>query len=288
MEENKLNHIVKDKIKKVEDKLVPGTGWNKEKSWHKIKEILNTKNKQLIMWYFATAASISILIAATSDKALVYLPFLHEESKTEIASITAPVLNEVQKSLFSHKIEMEIIEKKGLESFKKVNCSKTKVKPIEIKTKTPNVLFEEKATKKPIQFDVQGSVNINKISGFNPGISAGFKYVFLNKENFNKYVIIGLSTNFIYQNTPESSNSRLYPATFVNAKYGQSKRQENSFKEWEMSAGYLLNPNQIIYKDTTIRLQYTRTIGNKFKIGPELIFTDNLKKVYPGITLAFG
>jgi len=55
-----------------------------------------------------------------------------------------------------------------------------------------------------------------------------------------------------------------------------------------MGAGYLLNPNQIIYKDTTIRLQYTKSISNKLKVGPEIIFTNNFKKLYPGFTLAFG
>ncbi|MEL6562241.1 MAG: hypothetical protein AAFQ94_28980, partial [Bacteroidota bacterium] len=83
MEKKKLSHIVQDKIKEVEHKIIPGVTWDKQKSWDKIKDILASKNKQLIMWYFATAASISILVAASMETTFPYFnQFIEKETQS--------------------------------------------------------------------------------------------------------------------------------------------------------------------------------------------------------------
>jgi len=132
MEEEKLNHIVKDKIKKIEDKLIPNLSWTKEKSWSKIKEILDTKNKQLIMWYFAAAASISVLIAATYNNPISYfLPLEDGINPTELVTIPTPNGINITNNEISdiRKIDTKEIKKKEFSRYKKKRCVHSIIPP---------------------------------------------------------------------------------------------------------------------------------------------------------------
>lgn len=292
MEKKKLSHIVQDKIKEVEHKIIPGVTWDKQKSWDKIKEILATKNKQLIMWYFATAASISILVAASIDTTLPYFhDFLGSESTTEMVNVIIPESNQVNNAPLRTKIDVEEIEFKNLpeeKRFLNTTCLKNKIRSIE-KSKPVNKGSSYNFSKpfKP-QFHLDAQLGGNSVTAINPGLAIDIRH-YLNAEgNKTRYIAIGANTAFIFQLQSENNAGEIYPATFINAKYGQAKVKNNKKIEWEIGAGYLLNPNQVIYNDTTVRFQYTRTITGRLKIGPELILTNNLRKLYPGITLAFG
>lgn len=292
MEKKNLNHIVKEKIKQVEHKIIPGIQWNKEDSWNKIKDILNSKNKQLIMWYFATAASVSVLVAATLDNTLPVLQqFLPKMEVSE--SLSTQVQKQDIRSLQPQQIERKSLELDNLqikvsedplyeESFR--NCTfKDMTIPSESSISSPPQ--NESKPAKPLQINVHA--NANKLTGITTGISLKYQYVLKSDARKTQYVSLGTYTSMIISPAKEQKSERFYPATFINATYGQRGHSKRG-GEWEIGAGYLLNPNEVIYKDTTVRFHYTRTVLGRLKVGPELILTNNLTKVFPGFTLAFG
>jgi len=293
MEKKKLSHIVQDKIKEVEHKIIPGVNWDKQKSWDKIKDILNAKNKQLIMWYFATAASISILVAATVDTTIPYLHkvFEQEHNETVVNAIIPQLLNndseEVETKSLIESYDLDF--KKMPDEHKLIKeslCTKNQIKAIEGSKQELSIVENKEQNKPSLNFGT--SIGGNKLTGLAPGLSFDVRQYLNGNGSKIRYISIGASTSFIFKAATENNHSEFYPATFVNAKYGQRKLQGSRNTEWEIGAGYLINPNQVIYKDTTIRFQYTRTISGRLKVGPELILTDNMRKLYPGFTLAFG
>ena len=292
MEKKNLNHIVKEKIKEVEHKIIPGVQWNKENSWNKIKDILNTKNKQLIMWYFATAALVSVLVAATLDETIPVLEqFLPKVEVNEVAGnhiseehVVRHELQEVTRpDLSVEQLQSKDLNESGTENPART-CNFSNISlPDEYPVMVPK--NQKSTANNPVKVNVHASSN--QLSGLNPGVSFQYQYVLKQSDRKTHYISIGTYTNLIIGASSEAGNNRFYPATFINAAYGQQKHQDRR-SEWEIGAGYLLNPNQVIYKDTTIRFHYTRTVLGRLKVGPELILTNNLTKVFPGFTLAFG
>ena len=292
MEKKKLSHIVQDKIKEVEHKIIPGISWDKQKSWDKIKDILASKNKQLIMWYFATAASISILVAASIDTTLPYFDqLMGKENPSEMVDLIIPDTKPVSEDQQRIYLNPKIIKNKDLpddDEFFSSTCFKNKIRRLKQKNDEQEVIEESDATSFKPELSFSPQLNSNSLSGIAPGISMDLRHQLKSKGSKKKYVALGANTTFIFHVRDENGRTEIYPATFINTKYGQSNTRNNKNTEWEISAGYLLNPNQIIYKDTTVRFQYTRTVTGKLKVGPELILTNNLRKLYPGITLSFG
>lgn len=292
MEKKKLSHIVQDKIKEVEHKIVPGVSWDKQKSWDKIKDILASKNKQLIMWYFATAASISILVAASIDTTFPYFDqFIEKDTPAEIVDFiipeTQPEITEQPRESFN----AEIIKNKELPNdhqFLNTACHKNKIKKLSPVNVEDEVIEDDVATSFSPEIFFSPQLSSNALSGISPALSMDIRHYLKSTGSKTRYVALGANTTFIFQVQNENGSTKIYPATFINTKYGQSNMKNNKKTEWEISAGYLLNPNQVIYKDTTVRFQYTRTLTGKLKVGPELILTNNLRKLYPGITLSFG
>ncbi|MGB3467526.1 MAG: hypothetical protein WBA74_19730, partial [Cyclobacteriaceae bacterium] len=274
------------------NKIVPGVTWDKQKSWEKIREVLTSKNKQLIMWYFATAASISILVAASMETTM---PYLHKllETETVTETMEATVLPKESSPTTAEKviIETDRIDFKKLSVDNKLystRCTKKMIEDLET-GKIKDRSFIEKPTNRPHgKVMVIPQINGNSVGGVSPGVSVYFRNYLKGNASKVRYISVGVSANLIYQSGREGKSANLYPATFINARYGQRKLVNNKTKEWEMGAGYLLNPNQVIYKDTTFRFHYLKTITGKLKVGPELILTNNLTRLYPGFTLAFG
>ena len=293
MEKKDLNHIVKEKLKEVEHKIIPGIQWNKQESWNKIKDILSTKNKQLIMWYFATAASVSILVAATLDDTLpAFEQYLPESESAAHAS------NEQEQI----PMPLEPLKANPVPDPADFTIQPRSYDEPEPAYMMPVCIMTEKATPEAIlapeqpsstaapraPFGFNFNVSSNQLSGFAPGVEFQYRHVLKKNTTQSSFISISTHTSLILSQSEEAGQSRLYPATFVNASYGKAKYKSNKTSEWEIGAGYLLNPNQVIYKDTTIRFHYTRSVLGRLKIGPELIWTNNLTKIYPGITLAFG
>ncbi|MEL7145914.1 MAG: hypothetical protein AAFO69_06070 [Bacteroidota bacterium] len=291
MDKKDLNHIVKEKIKEVEHKIIPGVQWNKEESWNKIKEILSSKNKQLIMWYFATAASVSVLVAATLDNTLPVLEQFLPKTETvsiahqpgTISPVSIPPIANTRKEIALDPLQI----KEPADYSKEIVTDPYMFKHIPTVADRQSITQPKKKDKSIPSIKINVHTSTNSATNITPGISLQYQHVLKSNSQQTKYISIGTYTNFILSPGNESDNNGFYPATFINAAYGQKKHQKSN-AEWEIGAGYLLNPNQVIYKDTTLRFHYTRTIMGRLKVGPELILTNSLTKVYPGITLAFG
>lgn len=296
MEKKNINNIVQEKLKTIEDKIVPGTNWDKATSWKKIREILDTKNKKMVIWYFAMAASISFAFAATLNENLNFVKHSIEEllSKPIAENTTEPeILKEHDVIQPIKKDTHTTLAKKTMVQLS--NFSESTIKPVvkftpyenKLVAETPRQKSSPKLSVSP-SFSVNAAVNPNLWNDFSPTLGVDFKYQINNDTKNRKYVSLGLQSTMFTKFENERS-VKVYPATFVTTKYGQSKVNVNGKKKiWEVGAGYLVNPDHEIFDDSTFKVQYNRTIIGRFRGGPELIFTNKFKKVYPGFTIVFS
>ncbi len=296
MEKKNINNIVQEKLKTIEDKIVPGTNWDKATSWKKIREILDTKNKKMVIWYFAMAASISFAFAATLNENLNFVKHSIEEL------LSKPIAeNTTDQEILTEKEAFQPIKKETHAELSKKTMvelsdfSESTIKPVaqftpyenKLVTETPRQKSSPKLIVSP-SVSVNASANPNLWNDFSPTLGVDFKYQLNNDSKNRKYVSLGLQSTMFTKFENEMS-VKVYPATFVTTKYGQSKVNINGKKKiWEVGAGYLVNPDHEIFDDSTFKVQYNRTIIGRFRGGPELIFTDKFKKVYPGFTIVFS
>ncbi|MCR9252655.1 MAG: hypothetical protein NXI20_19700 [bacterium] len=294
MEKKNINNIVQEKLKTIEDKIVPGTNWDKATSWKKIREILDTKNKKMVIWYCAMAASISFAFAATLNENLNFVKHSIEEM------LSKPIAeNTTDQEILTEQETFQPIKKEAPAELSKKTMvelsdfSENTIKPVaeftpyqnKLVTQTPRQKSSPKLSVSP---SISVNANPNLWNDFSPTLGVDFKYQLNNDSKNRKYVSLGLQSTMFTKFENERS-VKVYPATFVTTKYGQSKVNINGKKKiWEVGAGYLVNPDHEIFDDSTFKVQYNRTIIGRFRGGPELIFTDKFKKVYPGFTIVFS
>ncbi|HYD21465.1 MAG TPA: hypothetical protein VEB40_08325, partial [Flavipsychrobacter sp.] len=90
----------------------------------------------------------------------------------------------------------------------------------------------------------------------------------------------------------DRSDGKIYTHTnwFINAEIGSFFERDNEImglkmKRLTIGAGYLLNPDQIFFQTTTIKVFGNFQLGKGFTISPELISTNNFKNIFPGLTI---
>ncbi len=301
MEKRNLNQIVNEKLKKVENTLIPGSNWNKQVSWNKIRDILDTKNKKLVLWYFATAASISLGFSAVlndnfnllkSSLELLQSPEkVVSETKQNSTSTVAVERNEFEVTELTPK-QLPVVS--HLDEFSNQNTlspsnqtSQSEREYVSLANSRKNEILREKSiTLRPNISLSSGAGNMN---GINPALELDIRFKLKGTPRKSSYLGVGIQSSIHNLQSDEISNQQIYPATFVSAKYGQIKKSSaGKKKSWEVEASYLINPDYRVYDDTTFRFQYTHSIVGKLRGGPELLFTNRFRKVYPGFTLVFG
>lgn len=79
-----------------------------------------------------------------------------------------------------------------------------------------------------------------------------------------------------------------YDSWFINAAVGEFAEMKNVGKgdqKMFMGVGYLVNPNGMAFRNTTMKLFMSIRLMNVITVAPELIATDNFKSIFPGITV---
>ncbi len=79
------------------------------------------------------------------------------------------------------------------------------------------------------------------------------------------------------------NNIQVYDNWFANVELGtQLKDKRNS-----IGVGYLFAGNGGYFQNTTMKAFISFPIGKQFTLCPEIIFTNNFKQIFPGVTLRF-
>lgn len=79
-----------------------------------------------------------------------------------------------------------------------------------------------------------------------------------------------------------------YDSWFINAAVGEFAEIKSFGKgdqKMFIGVGYLVNPNGMAFRNTTMKLFMSVRLMNVFTIAPEIIFTDNFKSIFPGLAV---
>ncbi|MEN7547064.1 hypothetical protein AAG747_04050 [Rapidithrix thailandica] len=96
---------------------------------------------------------------------------------------------------------------------------------------------------------------------------------------------LGISSTALIHEA-EGQQRSLQPATFVEASIGKKsldKKTGDSF-----GVGMLIHSDNPQFSGSTFKLQYTKKLLKRINISPELILTENFKKIIPGFKLTLG
>ncbi len=282
--ENKIDKKVKNYLDRIINIKPSNIKWNPNESWKKIKEQIDIKNKSVILWYFATAASFSILVASNIS---LNPEFILDKQKKKPKALDTENIKPL-----SENPEMEsngLIIKENIlynirsKPLKLISTIKpNKVKELHKIPYTANAYKTSCDRKTDFEFSVSGNTTIRT------GARIGFRVV---KSNDRRTSGFGINIDNQIFNPSNSIND--YPLTilqhisYIQASFStQKSNSKNGFNE--LNVGYLLNTNMPAYQQRIYRIQYLQAINKHIKVGPEIIFSKNLKAVFPGFSFTIG
>lgn len=286
-QESKTDQISKKSVVVLEEILVKH--FNPAKTWEKLSERLGRMDKGLVTWGLAMAASFSLLVAANievfdlnpldfniEDQAILNTP---ESKQHTIRILPKPPV---------HITELKLAKP----TQQTTELKKPVIAPIVNKQQSKTVLIIDKNQHESVEVSrlsnpfvsVFGKVNF-QTEGVVPEIGIDFKIAENYSSKRRQIYKIGVSSQLNFK-TDESGDRRVHPHTFVNLEFTSLNKKTN--KGWTSRAGYLLNPDGQLYQDTTIKVSLFRNISKHVKLGPEVIFTNNMKQAYPSISLILG
>lgn len=285
--ESKTDQLTRQAVEVFDE--VPVKNFDPAKTWLKISARLGSIDKRFVTWGLAMAASFSMLIAANLNNInwmkVIDLP--EEVVVTEINK-EVPVSQPVRKEPLPSMARLESIA------------------PELTSESTPNLVSNQQVMDDvqpvalPINSNARESMDIRPfsnpfISGFakaniqSIGVSPEIGIDFKLAENYTarrrEIYKLGLSSQMNFSTNDEGQKKR-HMHFFVNLEYTTLNKKTN--KGWTARSGYLVNPDGQLFQDTTIKVSLFRNIGKNLKVGPEVIFTNNLKKPYPAISLVLG
>jgi len=280
-----------DKISKAAVALldeIPLKHFDTSKTWEKIYNKLSNVDKRFVTWGLAMAASFSLLVAANIE--IFNWKTLKEESVQEL-------IVEVQ-DIKIKELNMIPLQPTSLVHLEKIQVSipagkaETPILNQEISNESKTILLLNKDEHQHIEISRLSNPFVSvfakanfQTDGIAPEIGIDLKIAENYTAKRREIYKVGISSQFNYK-TNEAGNKSIHPNTFVNLEFTSLNKKTN--KGWTTRAGYLLNPNEQLYQDTTIKVSFFRNISKHIKIGPEVIFTDNMKKAYPSISLVLG
>ncbi|MFT7037236.1 MAG: hypothetical protein ACJA2S_005780 [Cyclobacteriaceae bacterium] len=283
VKEEKIDRIVKIKIEVLN--LFPplGSKWSKNGSWKVIQNKLSNTNKTVIIWGFSVAASISILVAASINLNTSILLDSNSNEKKEISTL---VITE-QKIHRKHYLTKKEI---NINAIEKLN-NKYTIPTINSINSQPTFKYSLQPFVSKVR-ETQQNKNIispyfalhSGSSGTYPSIGFDFKLYSKNKNNMTHLMKLGISTNF--QQINYEASSKVFPLTYIHVGYTHINELTN--KGWNAQLGYMVNPDSNVYKNNTVKFTLTKKLSKHLRAGPEIIFTDNLRKVYPGISIVLS
>jgi len=106
-----------------------------------------------------------------------------------------------------------------------------------------------------------------------------------------EYTVYGLNATAYYLFDKQSDGKyKTNINWFVNAEYGSiySRKSNKSLSRSTFGLGYLINPDNTHFQKNTFRFFYNVGFSNGLRVLPEVIFTNNFKNIFPGITISFS
>lgn len=279
-----IDRFVKQQINLLDFTPIPTKTWMKSRSWEIIKQNLKTAEQKVIVWGMALAATISLTVAAGIQLNLIdpidfstleKISQLENEIQVENKNIFldqepnnhAFVINRiVSKNINSNSSSL------GFERLKKVHTKNNEVyHPVNNNFSIPKI-------------DPYFSFGFQQ-NTFKPEVGVDFLIHSIQNKFKKQNVKLGLSTEFIKTN--QEANSRLDAFYFANLSLEKINLRTNN--GWAVKTGVLLNSiDSNFYTGTTMKLGVSRQFNKWLKAGPELIFTNKWKNIYPSITISFG
>ncbi|UXX79286.1 hypothetical protein N7E81_18190 [Reichenbachiella carrageenanivorans] len=279
------DELSKKAVEKIDG--IPVKHFDLNETWLKLSNRLGHVDKRFVTWGLAMAASFSLLVAANTE---IFnwgkLDTKPKETITHSPSVTKEKVVLPQKLPASTAVLEKITPLPVKEK-----RNKPVIKPPTTDTQQSIVKLDRNA-QKHIEMprlsnpfvSVFAKVNL-QTEGITPELGIDFKLMENYTAKRREIYKLGASSQLNFR-TNEAGDRKMHPHTFVNLEYSTLNKHTN--KGWTTRAGYLLNPDGYLYQDTTIKVSLFRNIGKHLKIGPEVIFTDNLKQAYPSLSLVLG
>lgn len=278
----KIDRIVKSKIEVLDLFPILGSKWNKSESWKVIQSKLNSTNKNIIIWGFSIAASISMLVAASIN---LSTPILDSDNsiKEEISTLAIPEQIVLEKHYpIKKKIKINTIEKL-YNKYTITSINSINSQPV-LKYSLQPSISEGKETQKNTRILSPYFALHSGGSGTYPSLGFNLNLYSHRKNNINHLVKLGISTSV--QRIDHEGSNKVQPFHYINL--GYSNINELTDKGWNVQVGYMMNPDSNVYKNKTVRFTAAKKFSKHLRVGPEIIFTDNLRKVYPGISIVLS
>jgi len=257
--------------------------FDRESIWGAILVKLSAMDKRSLSWALAMAASVSLLVASN---------LIHFDVSTPM-DLEDQTIAKSENKTESHLDHLSKINFDGVRPLKMRETSITMVSG----NRKKNGVQKNDHKSAFIEYDYL-KTNTNSFHAFPINLFAKVSYHQANiipeiginvsifqrqKGNRFKAVDLGLSTQ-LSLDTNESGQNTLYNFLFFNV--GYENVDVKTGKGWFTSASVLLNPDdRNIYRDFTMKFTVQRQINKHLRLGPELIFSNNFRKVYPGVSL---
>lgn len=287
---NRLDRFVKSKLDILDLQSPPINGWNRENTWQSIRKQLSTTNKNVVAWGLAMAASMSLVVAASINLSTdIFFDIMKDTSAISMISDTMDGTKSYNDPITNRPERINEVEKvKNIESTESIS---NQFQPIFIPTQaidngTGDTYSNNSIAHKAIA-KVTPLLDLNyNVSSSGPGIGFGidFNLHSRTKGRIQQDLDLGISTRI--QRISTEQGDKLRPLAFLNLEY--SRQNVHTQKGWSVRTGILLNKGGSQFQKNTLKFSVTRQFNKRIKAGPEVIFTNNFAKAYPGVSIVFS
>jgi len=292
-----FDDLLRDKVNSLDNFIPPEVQWEPENSWIRISRVLGKGGTRVYIHYLV-AASVAGLLYLSGSLSLINLqdmvPFPQPNEKIHSAQkITTLATGLGRKKpfqikgpdLINSKVLLASIQTPWAEHFSGDSYSITREMPPKL-DQAP--AFFNGQMNSPAYSELPPKVKLSVLGGvgnasnrFGPSLVVKAAYVYAGKGKFNS---LGLSISSLHLfEKEESGKTTLESNLFLNAEWGVSGR-----KNLDLGMGYMVFSKSDIFKNHTVHFYGRFPIGKLLKVSPEVILTDNFKRVVPGISLLIG
>ncbi len=302
MNDKQLDQAFQKKVDHVQKHNGIHVFWDKEGIWKRIQKALedSARGSKMIAWYTVMAASVSLLVASSVNFVNYNFDFLNQEQ--EITEVISEPLN-MEKSESRAEVyyaslpaDSMIIPVRSRQVFTLLEdtnftvVDKLPEKTNRVKSFT-RLTAEDIAKSKfnpALKFSLTGGLSANS-RFISPKIDLGVKINLSKMPHVQKNLFVGSSIQILQNINPEQGTTkRLSKGYFIKTAYENERIENGKRKSWSTGVEYLIHSDDDSLPGNTLKVFYNHSIHGRLKIGPEVMFTKDFKKVYPGITLALG
>lgn len=303
MNDKRLDQSFQKKVDHVQKHNGINVFWDKTGVWKKIQKALedSTGGPKMIAWYSVMAASVSLLVASAVSFANYDLDFLNT-TQPEVAELVSEPLNletpVVKAAVYYASLPADSmiipVRSRQVLSFQEdatfTVADRLPEKTSKFKSFT-RLTADDLAKNKfvpALKFHFAGGLSANS-RFITPKVDLGVKINLSRMSDVKKSLFVGSSIQILRNISPEQGLSkRLSKGYFIKTAYENERIENGKRKSWSTGVEYLIHSDDDSLPGNTLKVFYNHSIHGRLKIGPEVMFTKDFKKVYPGITLALG